>query len=363
MNLTYEPYLGKKVFPAITITIPISLNYPEIGNDEEKLISMLNDVGYRMRKLFGNGRADMIMKQIGNLKSHIPALQSAKSLLIYLSPEFSKMIPLPYLVSEKIIVDDSFEIRDLVYSCQKIQNYFLLMISKNQIKTMIGNNNSAYLGIKIPGMPNGIDDVVSQHSLPGKGYTDKKAYKEKNTLKYIHITDKIIEEHVINQTDYPIIVMGEKKIVADFRIESKHKERIIGYIEGNFEHSSIEDIKTQVEIVLNKHQAEKEKKYLQMLEEANNSQHCELGLQNVWRAAAEGKGRILFVEKDYRPNAMVTIDDFSIVPVQDVFGDTEDIQDAVDEIIESILKFHGEIIFMENGQLSDYDSIALITRY
>ena len=60
---------------------------------------------------------------------------------------------------------------------------------------------------------------------------------------------------------------------------------------------------------------------------------------------------------------MVTIDDFSIVTVQDTFGDTEDIQDAVDEIIESILKFHGEIIFMENGQLSDYDSIALITRY
>ena len=362
MNPIYEPYIGKKLFPAISITIPISLNYPEIINDEEKLISILNDVGYRLRKLLGNGKADLIMKQITDLKAHIPVLQTAKTLIIYLSPYFSKIIPLPYRLSEKIIVDDTFEIRDLVYSSQKNQNYFLLMINANGIKTMIGNNIQ-YLGVKIPDMPGNIHDVYNEHSFPGVRYTDKMAFKEKNMHKYVQLVDKIIEDEIVNLTDFPIIIMGNTEIISDFKLHTHYNNRIIGFVEGSFEHSNTVEIKKAVTNALNKNEKEKQEKAIELLEKENDQQHIELGLQNVWRAAAEGKGRILLVETDYRAFAIFGEDEYSILPVMENYDSNEIIQDAVDDIIENILKFDGEVIFIDNGKLSNYDRIALITRY
>ena len=38
-------------------------------------------------------------------------------------------------------------------------------------------------------------------------------------------------------------------------------------------------------------------------------------------------------------------------------------QDAVDDAIELVLKFGGDVVFVENGKLEDHSRIALITRF
>jgi hypothetical protein len=44
-------------------------------------------------------------------------------------------------------------------------------------------------------------------------------------------------------------------------------------------------------------------------------------------------------------------------------GAHETMPDAVDELIEKVLTTGGEVIFTDNDALSDYNGMALITRY
>ena len=64
-----------------------------------------------------------------------------KSIAIYVSPVFEKVLYLDIAVEEKIIIDESFEIRDLVYSKKQLHKYLVLLLS--------GKESRMYLGIQI----------------------------------------------------------------------------------------------------------------------------------------------------------------------------------------------------------------------
>ena len=83
----------------------------------------------------------------------------------------------------------------------------------------------------------------------------------------------------------------------------------------------------------------------------------------MWRAAAEGRGRLLVVEKDYRVTARFGEDNYTILVDEAVATARHRIADAVDDIIELVLRHNGEVMFVANGKLDPQQHIALITRY
>ena len=70
------------------------------------------------------------------------------------------------------------------------------------------------------------------------------------------------------------------------------------------------------------------------------------GLEDVWKAAKDGKAFKMLVEKEYNRSAFVT---------QEV--------DSVNEIMSAVLEKNGKIIIVEKDDLKDFKRIALINRY
>ncbi|MFN3332806.1 MAG: hypothetical protein ACK47M_09880 [Caldilinea sp.] len=78
--------------------------------------------------------------------------------------------------------------------------------------------------------------------------------------------------------------------------------------------------------------------------------------------AHEGRGRLLLVEEDFHYPATVDESGMILSPAAD--PETPGIiDDAVDEIIETVLAKQGKVVFVENGQLAAHQRIALILRY
>ena len=57
------------------------------------------------------------------------------------------------------------------------------------------------------------------------------------------------------------------------------------------------------------------------------------------------------------------MDEYSIFPDDSESNLHNVLSDAVDDVIELILKKNGEVIFVENGKLKSFERIALINRY
>ena len=82
----------------------------------------------------------------------------------------------------------------------------------------------------------------------------------------------------------------------------------------------------------------------------------------VWRLAHQGRGRLLLVEEDFHFPARVDESGQHITQADDATA-PDVIDDAVDEIIETVLAKQGEVVFVENGSLQEHQRIVLILRY
>lgn len=84
-------------------------------------------------------------------------------------------------------------------------------------------------------------------------------------------------------------------------------------------------------------------------------------LEEVWRLAQDGRGKLLLVEKGYHVSAVV--DEKGGLQVVAKPGGTEVMDDAVDEIIEAVLAKGGEVMIVDDNALADHNHIALTLRY
>ena len=80
----------------------------------------------------------------------------------------------------------------------------------------------------------------------------------------------------------------------------------------------------------------------------------------VWREANQHRGRLLVVEKDYMFPAEPTDVADNIDPLPPRYNKYSYIKDAVDDVIEKVLQYGGDVEFVDNGVLAAYDKIALV---
>ncbi len=220
-------------------------------------------------------------------------------------------------------------------------------------------------------MPNGINDVEGDgHSRvqsftsfsSSKNVSDQNSFTENKMEKYLHDVDHELSE-ILKLNNVPVIICGVKKEIANFKTITKNNNSIIGSVEGNFDYASPTEILDKIEPVFKKNLKTKEDKILKSLDEAISKKTYSIGIKEVWKTAMEKNGRILIVEKDYRCPAKLGLDEYSLIPLKTIEDKIEVINDAVDDIIEIVLKNGGMVDFVENGALSDFQRIALVTYY
>jgi hypothetical protein len=354
--------LEQKKFPAISIIIPTHPNSPKFRLDKDYLHKTAENVKLRLENQYGKKTSRLLTEKLTALIGQVDFSKLSHGLAIFVASDVERIFYLPFEVSsEKIIVDDSFEIRDLLYAVKLNRNYLLVVISPNSVKTWIAYDSSL-ASVRFPDMPEAVKAVTNEHSLPGWDYFDKKAWDENNLNNYLLFIDKVIERES-NKTNNAVIVMGDRKLLGHYKKHSKIGNRILGYVAGSFEHSSVSELLSHIQPILERENKREEEYAINLLEEAIKKGKYSSGISEVWRSAVEGRGRLLIVEKDYKQSARRGSDPFSIVLDDEHENPWNMIADAVDDVIELIFKNKGDIVFVENGRLKKHQKIVLINRY
>lgn len=351
----------KKTFPSISIIIPTNTKYPHFKYDEEKLKLLVNRLEEKILDEFPPSIADPLITKLSKVYQEIDFTHLSKGLAIYVSRDQEKVFHLSFPVVEKVIIDKSFEIRDLLYATKHSLDYLVLLISSNGNKLFKGLNRSLE-EIKLTDAPKNVNEW--KIDLPTKvgNFTDAEVVKEETLEKYLHDIDKSLSAE-LKTFDYPVVICSVERIISKYKKITRNQKSILDYVSGNFEHATIPEIINKIAIVFERKFEKEQEEYLKLLDEAVGKDAFASGINEVWRVAMEQRGRILLVEKNYYCPAKYGKTKYTLITKDIDKNSMYTLKDAVDDLIEVVLKFGGDVVFVDDGKLADHNRIALITYF
>ncbi len=346
-------------FPCISIILPFE---PKKNMKAQLQLRLKLAVESARKELKGNYPVEKANSIINNLKKLISRLDyatSKKSIGIFVSPELQKVYYLDIAVNEKVVVDESFEIRDLVCNKKEQKKFLLLILSAKYSKVFLSDSGK-FMRI-ISNTPEQIG--AYENDIPERtgNFSDPSHRKEVMLEKFLrHIDDGLSD--ILKTYPLPLFVLGDDRILGHFRQLSHNVKFVVDYVHGDLIHAQESELRIAIQPYIADWSRVRERDLLNKLQLAQGTGKLVSGLSDVWKEAMQQKGRLLVVEKNYM--APVKKLGTEILDVNDPKLEGIPItKDGVDDIIEEILQTGGDVEFVEDGFLAKYKRIALILHY
>ena len=346
--------------PAVSIILPFEAKMSLKTELAHTLNAAADKVEQELLENYPDEIGLLVMRKLRAIVKGLNYNTHKKSIAIYVSPVFEKVLYLDITVDEKIIVDESFEIRDLVYSKKHLHKYLVLMLCGKESRILLGNSTS--LVRIVSSTPESV--YAYSNDLPERvsNFSDISGRKEIMMKKYLHHIDNALDI-ILNAYKLPLFVLGTERISGHFKKITKHGRSVIEYVHGNYEEATLEQLKTILEPYIIDWEKVRQKDLLNQLEEAASQKKLVFGMKDVWREAMLHKGRLLVIEKNFMYDAMPGSIDEVIYKAVEPYSKFSYIKDAVDDVIEKVLGNSGDVEFADKDVLKDYHHIAMVKYY
>ena len=349
-----------KYMPSVSIIMPFEPKMSLKSELEHKLKLAVSKVDNELMASYTEEKALVVLHRLRSLVKNLDFNTHKKSIAVFVSPLVEKVFYLDIPVEEKIIVDNSFEIRDLVYSKKEMHKYLVLVLSSKRTRIYLGNT-STFVRI-VSNVPDHI--AAYKNDVPERvaNFSDPSDRKEVMLEKFLRHTDEGLSI-LLKAYPFPLFVIGADRVIGHFKKITHNTDRILGYVHGNYEEATEEKLHHALEPQIADWKKVKQKDLLRQLDAAAGVKKLVAGMENVWREAMHKRGRLLIVEKNFIYPAHLGGDNYIIYSDDHKAGNNFYIKDAVDDVIEKIFETGGDVEFVDADVLKDYGRIALILFY
>ncbi len=350
----------------LTIIMPLHSVPAQAEEDSIRFHKIVSDAISELDKSNSTSEAEGIKASLNSLKKEFSKISGAKGVGIYLSKEMKSIITFPFEVEEYFLIDKEFQMRELLYKTQLAIDYFVLSLTMKSAKLYKGNSGTL---IEVTGNHNlkFDDDKEYEHTSIGSstGYGLKSVEKDKSDTQIIGLKKFYKEvDHFINNLiskDSVLIITGTGKEPALFKSLSHHNSIIIGEIHGNFEHD-LPELRAKSWQMVESYFVSETNKIINEIDEKFGRDLVDIGLDDVYNSAIEGKGMTLILERNYLKPVFLNFEQNYFTDTQNSESDTF-IKDIGSRLAHIVLDKHGKVSFVEPGMLNKFDGIALIKRY
>lgn len=365
MNVTIAPEIREvmealRYRPSVSIILPFE---PKMNLKTELMYSLkiaVKKVEDELQEQYPDEITTLVMTKLNTLAKNLNFNTYKKSIALFVSPVFEKVLYLDVPVEEKIIIDESFEIRDLVYSKKQLHKYLVLLLSSKESRMFLGNSGD--LVRIVSDRPEHMDAYVNEAPERVANFSDSSGRKEMMMNKFLYHIDHSLDI-VLNAYHLPLFVMGTDRILGHFKQITRHEKAIVEIIHGNYEDSTLAQLNDVLQPYIDDWKKVKAKDLLNRIEEAAGKQKLAVGITTVWHDAKHKKGQLLVVEKNYMFAAQHSANEEFIEKLEEPYNRFSYIKDAVDDVIEHVLDNGGDVEFVDEGLLKDYEKIVLINYY
>jgi len=355
MNHLLQQLKDVRAEGCITICLNTHRTKPDYLKDPLLLKNLVKEAEKKLYELLDKRRAKSLAERLHQLAGRIDHSYNLESLILFVNTDISEFVRLPVQVTDRAVVDHTFATRDLVRAIRKQAEYYVLVISRDQVRLLEASNDRL------------VSEYGSPFPLSNKSFysTDKLALsmaKGTDNLveEFFNQVDKIVQERT-KENSLPFVIVTEER--NRFHYEKvTDKNRIIGHLNQNRDGDKAQNIVKEAWKIVKKVNEERIRKRKQELRDAVTKQTFLTDLNDIWRAVNEGRGQTVFASKDYFQPAR--IDNGVIIPADELSLTAPGfVDDIIDDIIEINLKYGGDAVFLEDEMMKKYNGVALVTRY
>lgn len=348
-------------FPALSILLPTYYkSSDDLQQNPVRFKKLMRQAIDRLLENHSKAQLKSLLENLDAAAETIDFDHPQKGLAVFASNSIGRSYPLSFAVDEQVVIEETFATRHLVHARNRSKRYYLLLLTRD-ICRLYECQRDQLREIQEKGFPktSGQEGVDSEWT--GDFGVDSGRYDTRQGREFLHQVDESVEA-VIGGNELPLVIAGVERNLASFDKISKHKNRLIATVEGSYEKTPIAELSQIVWGAARKGFDRKRKQVLDQLENAVGAKQFASGIDGVWRMAQEGRVATLLVEEGFHYPASVSDDGLSIKGVPENYNHNT-VSDAVDEVIETVLKRSGQVVFQEKGALDGHKQIAAITRF
>lgn len=343
-------------YPAVTLILPLQAHLPGNPEDPIRLRGMVDRVRRRLHDELGARASEEILERLDDAVAGIDLRRPSEGVAVFVAPDETHVVALPFPVPERVEINRCFAIRDLVRGLARTSPYRVLALGEQPTRLFEGTG-AELSEVRSGGFPLRAEvDRGEPHA--SRDYPLANARTEEQHRRFFREVDDLYAATC--ESPIPLVVAGAERDLAYFDEVTRHRESIIGTLAGNYEDSNPRELAARALPIVEAHLAAGRAKVSGELVDAVGVGRAVVGIKAVWDAAQAGRARVLLLEEDFAYPARIV--DERLEPA----GDPEApgvVDDAVDVLIEMVLDQRGEVVVFGSGELADHGPVALVTRY
>ncbi len=347
-------------YPSVSIILPTYRTAPENQKDPIRVKNLVKEAENRLLQEFTWREIDPLMFRLNGLVEHIDYQYTTEGLVIYANKDFARAFAQPFKPNEQVVVDETFATRNLVLALNRTQRYWLLTLSENTTRLFEGVRDSL-TEITEGGFPMTNEGLGTPTGLPGGMGFDRSTYRDEKNREFYSSVDAAFKEFM-SDDELPLVVAGVDRNLAFFQEVSNHTSSIIGTLKGNYDYTSTHELTELVWPLVKANRTVQVEEVLSELDAAISAQRYATSITEVWHMAQEGRGSTLIVETNFHYPARVDETGMFLTPAEDPTVPGV-IDDAVDNLIETVMSKGGKVVFVDDDVLEKYQHVAMILRY
>lgn len=352
---------------AISILLPTHRTFPDNKQDAITLKNLIKEAEERLLTHLDKRDVKSIIDAINEKVDGLNHNYNLDGLGIFADREDVVVMHFPFAVKERVIIDESFAIRELVREINNAVDYYILVISRASARLIEAFDDRLIHEFDAKTeLRSGAFPLENTLLFSAQGLDRSQTPNDAGNLKeFFNRVDKSLQElqNKPERDRLPVIVAGDARNVAFFKEVCDKPTDVVGEVTNIADlKAPAEKIIADVQDALAEYRKQKAEAALQYIGQARSAHQLLTDFSTIFRAVTDGNAARLFVRSGYIQPGIIDTDQ-KIITLHDDPAAPGVTDDVVDVLVELVIQKGGEVCFLSPEQLGSEESLCLQTRY
>ncbi len=352
-----EKLASERSIPCVTISMNTHRNYS--GNQKDiiefqKLIKETND---HVVNEFGHRDVTNLLEKIESLEKEIDFNYMLDSIHIFLSDTTKEIVKSSWpTLGNTVSVAENFVIKPLIKDFNRLEEYYILMLSQNDVRLLHAINDGIAGEIKDDDFP--FDQ--NPHFSPNQEKSGDDKHIDNQIREFFNQIDKALVK-IHYKTEMNVVVVCTENNWSQLMQVADKPSIYLGNLSTNSNNTANHSIASEAWQIVNAIQEKSRMKAIDEMKEAAGHGKVITDLLEIFLAVQSGRGDLLITHDDYhQPVKMDGQYSFHLVDDVTLPGVIDDI---TSDMAWEVISKKGRALFTSQEEFKSFGNIALKVRY